>query len=320
MAKDEKKSNLYLKLKDYLGTPPKSRREPFIIGRTPQSLIDLGADDLSLVMRRSEIEKCIAKKRNKNVTHPHGLSVKCLSKIPEQLAGPVMVFKGSHKGSLVVLTDLSDKKGDPIIITVQLKSKQDRHIVNRVTSMYGRENAFLPFRNKRGKLINGYIKRNVDAGNLLGYDKEKAPSYFNQAGLSLPVGGIKTGSYSNSLPQFPGNVNTQFLEKNQKMKGNEMEKNEYFARHCELGISAEFDTEKLRDDYVKVSISNGHPWRACSRAEVLPGDVFSKFYENEYGSKHISSLADWQEKMAGKKDSGDSEQRQKSCEVKGNER
>ena len=54
--------------------------------------------------------------------------------------------------------------------------------------------------------------------------------------------------------------------------------NKYFARHNDLDVAAGFESEKERNDYVKLSISNGHNWRACNPEEVIECACYDSHY------------------------------------------
>ena len=49
----------------------------------------------------------------------------------------------------------------------------------------------------------------------------------------------------------------------------------FFARHCDLSVSAGFETEESRNSYVRLSQSNGHPWCVCSEEEAVSCDCYS---------------------------------------------
>jgi hypothetical protein len=42
----------------------------------------------------------------------------------------------------------------------------------------------------------------------------------------------------------------------------------YFACHNNMGVAAGFETVESRDEYIKLSISNGHLWRICTEEEA----------------------------------------------------
>ena len=104
----------------------------------------------------------------------HSIALDELSKLPDQIANPVMLFKGSVPNSFVVLTEMQDKSGKEVITAIHLKRYQNRMQVNRIASVYGKDN------------IVGYVNGNLKAGNLLDVDTKKAPTWFTSRGLQLP--------------------------------------------------------------------------------------------------------------------------------------
>lgn len=138
----------------------------FRLGVTPKSLQKHGAQPLPIIMTQDVITK---------ITNGyHSIAIDEIARLPSQLARPVMIFQGSVPNSLVVLTEMVDKYGDEIIGAIHLNKYQKRMAVNRIASLYGKQN------------IENYIQRNIEQGNLLDVDKEKAPEWFTNRGLQLP--------------------------------------------------------------------------------------------------------------------------------------
>ena len=138
----------------------------FNLGNTPQSLQRLGAKNLPVIMSQEVIVKITGGK--------HSISLDEIAKLPNQIANPAMTFKGSVPGSFVVLTEMTDKSGNDVIAAIHLSRKQKRMQVNRIASLYGKDN------------VANYVKNNIDAGNLLDADTKKAPMWFTNRGLQLP--------------------------------------------------------------------------------------------------------------------------------------
>ncbi len=66
--------------------------------------------------------------------------------MPEKLAGPIMILKlkpteRRPKGSLVVMIDLKDSKGNTINVPLLLdkREKQTGYVVNQINTVFGRE-------------------------------------------------------------------------------------------------------------------------------------------------------------------------------------
>lgn len=161
----------------------------FNLGRTPESLKKFGANDLQIVMTQDVLVKITGGK--------HSIALDEIAKLPEQIASPVMLFKGSVPNSFVVLAEIKDKSGNEAIAAIHLNRYQKRMRVNRVASLYGKNN------------IENYVQTNIDQGNLLDVDTKKAPTWFTNRGLQLPKLVQTIINAKNNIPQNQQNFNGQ---------------------------------------------------------------------------------------------------------------
>lgn len=132
-----------------------------------------GADDLDVVINQSSIRKILSDDKEK-FPHAHNLSVQELKQLPEQLQKPIMTLKGSHDNSMVLVTDIRDINSKEVLITVDIDTAGFNQNVNRITSMYGKDN------------ITNYLRNQLDKGNLIGCDKKRANEMLSIKGLQLP--------------------------------------------------------------------------------------------------------------------------------------
>jgi len=140
--------------------------EFFNLGTTPKSTQKFGARNIPLVMTQDVLTKITGGK--------HDIAIEEIAQLPEQIANPIMLFRGSKPDSFVVLTELRDKNGRDVIAAIHLNKDENRMKVNRVASAYGKDG------------INNYVINQIDRGNLLDADKKKAPEWFTSRGLQLP--------------------------------------------------------------------------------------------------------------------------------------
>lgn len=161
----------------------------FYLGDTPKSLTVFGAKTMPMVMTQDVLVKVTGGK--------HSIALDELSKLPDQIANPVMLFKGSVPNSFVVLTEMQDKSGKEVITAIHLKRYQNRMHVNRIASVYGKDN------------IVGYVNGNLKAGNLLDVDTKKAPTWFTSRGLQLPKLVQTIIDAKNNIPQNQQEGNDQ---------------------------------------------------------------------------------------------------------------
>lgn len=180
-------------LDKYLSNTEKTTK-PLIVGSTPISLAVSGANpDLNVVIAPRTIAKCMAEADEKY--HGHGLSADIMKQLPEQLRNPAMIFKGNKDNSLVAITELKDKENREIMISVKLNEVSGRQEVNRISSAYGRNN-----------MIN-FLKAQMEQGNLIACNKEKANEMLQSAGLQLPLEETFI-SFDNSIAYSDENVKT----------------------------------------------------------------------------------------------------------------
>ncbi|MGN0436967.1 MAG: DUF4116 domain-containing protein, partial [Lachnospiraceae bacterium] len=149
------------------------KTHPIIVGKTSNALALAGAElNKIITINYSTIKKCMSSKET--VYHGHELDSDIVKQIPEQLRNPVMILKGSHDASLIVVSNLVDKNNDKIIISINLDKKMAFCEVNQITSMYGKE-----------KFTN-YISKQLNQGNLIACNNKKANEMLHSIGLQLP--------------------------------------------------------------------------------------------------------------------------------------
>jgi len=134
-------------------------------GDTPAVLRALGAPDLPVVMTQDAANKVLREK--------HMLPVEMVKQLPGQLENPVAVFdSATQAGELVVLTEFQHA-GKPVIAAVHLDRRANSLEVNRIASLYGKDN----FRTWLASQI---------GQNTRYYDKKKLLTLVRRAGLQLP--------------------------------------------------------------------------------------------------------------------------------------
>lgn len=151
---------------------PFSQGVPIELGETPAVLRMLGAPDLPLFIQPSTVVKAMRSASESGST-AHGLSSEIMKSLPAHLDDPVMVFKSkTQPGAMVVLTELTDQAGKPVIAAIHLQRSQGRMVVNSVASAYGRNVSQLATAIRDGETIYAH--------------KTKAPAWASTVGLQLP--------------------------------------------------------------------------------------------------------------------------------------
>ena len=126
-------------------------------GTTPPVYQALGADALPL--RIVDTRKLFSLLRPKSEQgqrgdNTHELTPELLAQIPQALQKPVMVFNTEKGGGFVAVTELIDSDGAPVVAAIHLNHKMRYYMVNKVASIYGKNNAELAFAKwtKEGRL------------------------------------------------------------------------------------------------------------------------------------------------------------------------
>ena len=155
----------------FLGSDKKS--DFLHIGDTSNALALSGANqDLQVVIAPRTIVKCMSEADEHY--HGHGLDADTMKQLPAELRNPVMILKGNKENSLVAITQLQDKENRPIMVAVSLSEKKGFHEVNRIASAYGRNN------------MGNYLDKQLNQGNLIAANQERAEELLNTMGLQLP--------------------------------------------------------------------------------------------------------------------------------------
>lgn len=175
----------------YLSNPD-TETQPLVVGTTSNALVISGANpNLDVVINPRTIRKCMSEPDEH--FHGHALSKELIKQIPSQLRNPVMVFKGSTEKSLVVITELIDKKNKGVIVALSLASRQGFSEVNRISSAYGKNN------------LANYLFTQIQNNNLIAVNQKKADRMLHSTGLQLPKENTFF-SFNNSISYSMQNV------------------------------------------------------------------------------------------------------------------
>ena len=159
------------------GKLPKDRAIQVTEG-TPDVLVKLGAPDVPIVMAPGTLTKF---KFAGGDLHPE-ITQGMMTTLVKHLHEPVAVFDSSTEpGALVVMTEV-DADGKRVMASLHVRASSERMVVNRVTSLYGRE--------RREDFV-----RWAQQGKLRYLDRTRVPAWLTTAGLQSPgVGPATTGT------------------------------------------------------------------------------------------------------------------------------
>lgn len=201
--------------------------QPVIIGQTTNALSIAGADkSLDLTINIKTLNKCTGSPEN--IYHGHLLERSIIEQLPLQLENPIMIFKNAEKNSLICITDLQDSSGHGIMIAVALEHTNHQHMVNRISSLYGKERIF------------NYISAQLSQNNLIAANKEKADIMLRSRGLYLPKEETYI-SYDDTIPYSIENVKQTF--------GPEKYKNALNHFRDDLKVNCFKESETLLNNY-----------------------------------------------------------------------
>lgn len=166
--------------------------------KTP-NVLSLGGADLRLdmIINPKTILKCMGKPDER--FHGHDLDKDLFKYLIFELRNPAMLLKGSKPGTLVAVTDLMDRQGRPIIVSIALNRRNAHHLANQITSAYGRND------------FPSYLKRQIELGNLIAINKNKANQMFQSAGVQFPMEETLI-SFDNSIAYSFDNVKVLSVE------------------------------------------------------------------------------------------------------------
>lgn len=108
-----------------------------VLGPTPRALQSAGAPNLPLEIDGEVIRKALEGKHA-----AFGISADMLKGLPAQLEDPALIFRSAtQQNSLLVVTQMADRMGNPVAAAIHLSKRSGRLVVNRIESAHSRENA-----------------------------------------------------------------------------------------------------------------------------------------------------------------------------------
>ena len=176
--------------------------EYFVLGTTPDILIKHGAKNVPVTMYPECVEKVAGGKGD----FGHDIDLNELAELPAELNNPVLLFRGSVPNSLVALTELKNKNGHDIIAAIHCSAYEGRTEITKIASVYSKTNA------RNENKILGYVDKQVQRGNLVDGNIEKASRWFTRQGLQLPELVQTTLEANTTVSQNTGDVNSQYMQ------------------------------------------------------------------------------------------------------------
>ena len=158
-----------------------------VIGRTPRYLMDIGYADLPMLYTKKHLLEVVSGRIfSQGNTHVK-IALGVFLGIQKAIENPVACFKSSTRSndSFVILTDLLDMGGSPVIVSVQKNGHgwvDDRFTSsNFVTSIYGKDREF-------GR----YLDRVMDENRFVFCDVARLTELLSKSTVSAPNFTTKT--------------------------------------------------------------------------------------------------------------------------------
>ncbi len=182
---------------------------PIKVGVTSNALSISGANEgLDVYINQSTIKKCTSEP-SERIKHGHNLSKDIIKQIPQQLRNPILILKNQSENALIAITDLKDNNNKQIIIAVGLERRKNQMEINRITSLYGKDN----FKN--------YLEKQIGNQNLVALNKMKADKLFQAIRLQSPD--VETLiSYNDSIAYTKDNVKYPTQQNNEQYRSETM--------------------------------------------------------------------------------------------------
>lgn len=203
---------------------------------TPEILVELGLNDLPMLMNQNHLKENILSKSKarklgilKDNTNYHNLGKKLFMDIIDSLDSPLMVMKSisptGKNNSWVVVTDVKNQSGEQVIVPIYLNTKGNYNSLeidtNKVKTIYGKSNI--------RQLVDNTIKGDIN--NILYMTKDvKKRKLLTTTGLQLSNYSVTSNNII--IPSKENYVNDKqensFLTKDNKGRQLSQQQQEYF--------------------------------------------------------------------------------------------
>lgn len=269
------------------GEMPKN--EVLAIGSTPNILHIAGALSSTLTVNQSVIQNCLNDENTIKHGHTsgHNISLETLKQLPDNIRNPVLICKGTHEKSIVVITDLKNMDNKNIFVPIAIDVNGAKGKINKILSVYGKDN-----------LIK-FVDKSFENNSIIAYNKEKANELFSITRANSPqtstiicfdnsiaytdknVNILNEKSFENSVTVTQGNTKAESLEVVSFGRENGM-----------LGAKIARDGKELRCDVVKKDngyhfrLDNGRYIKLDTKQEIKLFDYFKNGAKTTKGLKN----------------------------------
>lgn len=170
--------NFAIKVDDFISgkLPP---NEVLRIGTTPNCIKATGAKAIPLVITQSVLANSMenieaSKTASKKHSEQHDVQVDIIKSLPKLMRNPIMINKGNHPDTIVLLSEAKNKEGQNIVVPMILDVKGQNGRVNRVTTIHGKKN------------LENYLNKVIASNSIIAINKIKADKLFSDIGIQSP--------------------------------------------------------------------------------------------------------------------------------------
>ena len=185
-----------------------------ILDETPLYLYNLGYDaDKPIVLNMTKLETIMKEPKGTfDGKNHHGITMDIIEQLPQAIQNPLNVIKNpKFRDRFVIITELTDQYGDIVIVPIEMNTngyiENIETDVNRIASVYGKENYDVP---KRGGL-KSYIENNKN-NIVYDIDNDITKNKSNIANPRLQLPSTNNIASNNIIPNNDTNINTQYAQ------------------------------------------------------------------------------------------------------------
>lgn len=205
-----------------------NRSQLVLFKHTPQLYLELGLNDNPITVSASKLDRIINASGKQNGTY-HNLGLETTKQLPNAIANPLNILESSTiDDSIVVVTELSDKEGRIVIVSLAIDGKGHIEVTdinnnneikrlssNVMTSAYGRNNYETWMESNRDRIIydkdDGIMKKRIN-GEWLQLPKGTNP--FIENNIPQSDNDVKSDTSLNSMSN---NLNNNKQSKNKTL-------------------------------------------------------------------------------------------------------
>lgn len=160
---------------------------------TPNILKVLKSNARKLVLRQKDLANALSNNKVdvKGHTEGHEILKSEIYKLSEAVRNPILVLRGKkrNENSVVLLTEMVDKKGENVFVPIALDRQGNK--ISNITTLYGKKN------------LADYLERNKK--DILALNEKNAEILFKKIGFEIPKD-MAVISYDDSIVYTTANV------------------------------------------------------------------------------------------------------------------